>query len=134
MGTKQYNPEGRHRMAFWLSDEEHERLRKIAEANNTTMSAQIATWIAAFSEETGRLTEEGVATCCEPKLAEAVTAAESLDMVSAVIDGVYNRYFADGKAFAPAAAEPAPKPKPAKKKRKKTTVEAVNELQMALQF
>ncbi|WP_322151010.1 hypothetical protein [Paratractidigestivibacter sp.] len=130
MGTKQYNPEGRHRMAFWLSDEEHERLRRIAEANNTTMSAQIATWIQAFSDETGRLTEEGVATCCDPKLAEAVTAAESLDLVSTVIDGVYNRYFAEGKVFA---AEQ-PKPKPAKKKRKKTTVEAVNELQMALQF
>ena len=24
MSTKQYNPEGRRRMAFWLSDEEHE--------------------------------------------------------------------------------------------------------------
>lgn len=136
MGTKQYNPEGRHRMAFWLSDEEHERLRKIAEANNTTMSAQIATWIAAFSEETGRLTEEGVATCCEPKLAEAVTAAESLDLVSAVIDGVYNKYFSEGKAFGAqqtAVPEPAQKPKP-KKRKKKTTVEAVNDLQMALQF
>ncbi len=132
MGTKQYNPEGRHRMAFWLSDEEHERLRRIAEANNTTMSAQIATWIAAFSEETGKLTDEGVATCCEPKLAEAVTAAESLELVSAVIDGVYNKYFSEGKAFG-AQQAPAPAPKP-KKRKKKTAVEAVNELQMALSF
>lgn len=132
MGTKQYNPEGRHRMAFWLSDEEHERLRRIAEANNTTMSAQIATWIAAFSEETGKLTDEGVATCCEPKLAEAVTAAESLELVSAVIDGVYNKYFSEGKAFG-AQQAPVPAPKP-KKRKKKTAVEAVNELQMALSF
>ncbi len=134
MGSKQYNPEGRHRMAFWLSDEEHERLRKIAEANGTTMSAQIAIWIGAFSEKTGKLTDEGVITCCEPKMAEAVTAAESLELVSAVIDGVYNKYFSEGKAFGTQQApEPAPKPKPRKRK-KKTAVEAVNELQMALNF
>ena len=116
MSSKQYNPEGRRRMAFWLSDEEHEKLHRIADANGLTMSAQIASWIGAFSDETGRLTEE-------------VTAAESLDLVSTVIDGVYNKYFADGKAFAQQA--PA---KPAKKKRKKTAVEAVNELQMSLGF
>ena len=135
MSTKQYNPEGRHRMAFWLSDDEHEKLRKIAEANGVTMSAQIANWIAAFSEKNGRLTEAGVQTCCSPKFAEAVTAAESLDLVSTVIDGVYNKYFSDGKAFAQQGkSEPEkPKSKP-RKKRKKTTVEAVNELQMALNF
>lgn len=130
MSSKQYNPEGRHRMAFWLSDEEHEKLRRIAEANGLTMSSQIATWIASFSEKTGKLTEEGTAACCEPKLAEAITAAESLDLVSAVIDGVYNKYFADGKAFSAPA-----KPKPAaKKKKKKTAAEAVSDLQMALDF
>jgi len=51
--------------------------------------------------------------------------------VSSVIDGVYNKYFADGKAFGAQQAAPAPKPK---KKRKKTHVEAVNELQMTLGF
>ncbi len=132
MSSKQYNPEGRHRMAFWLSDEEHEKLRRIAEANGLTMSSQIATWIASFSAETGKLTEEGTGACCEPKLAEAISAAESLDLVSAVIDGVYNKYFADGKGFS-ALAQPAPKPKPARKK-KKTAAEAVSDLQMALQF
>lgn len=132
MSTKQYNPEGRHRMAFWLSDEEHEKLRRIAEANGLTMSSQIATWIASFSETTGKLTEEGAGACCEPKLAEAIAAAESLDLVSAVIDGVYNKYFAEGKSFS-APAQPAPKPKPARKK-KKTAAEAVNDLQMALEF
>ena len=132
MSTKQYNPEGRHRMAFWLSDEEHEKLRRIAEANGLTMSSQIATWIASFSETTGKLTEEGAGACCEPKLAEAIAAAESLDLVSAVIDGVYNKYFAEGKSFS-APAQPAPKSKPARKK-KKTAAEAVNDLQMALEF
>ena len=127
MSSKQYNPEGRRRMAFWLSDDEHEKLHRIADANGLTMSAQIASWIGAFSDETGRLTEEGVPVCCDPKLSEAVTAAESLDLVSTVIDGVYNKYFADGKAFAQQA--PA---KPAKKKRKKTAVEAVNELSREL--
>lgn len=131
MSTKQYNPEGRRRMAFWLSDEEHEKLKRIADANGVAMSVQIANWIAAFSDETGRLTEEGVDSCCDPKLAEAVTAAESLDLVSSVIDGVYNKYFADGKAFGAQQAAPAPKPK---KKHKKTHVEAVNELQMTLGF
>ena len=129
MSSKQYNPEGRRRMAFWLSDEEHEKLHRIADANGLTMSAQIASWIGAFSDETGRITEEGVPVCCDPKLSEAVTAAESLDLVSTVIDGVYNKYFADGKAFAQQATA-----KPAKKKRKKTAVEAVNELQMSLGF
>ena len=42
MSSKQYNPEGRRRMAFWLSDEEHEKLHRIADANGLTMSAQIA--------------------------------------------------------------------------------------------
>ncbi len=132
MSSKQYNPEGRHRMAFWLSDEEHEKLRRISEANGLTMSSQITTWISCFSAKTGRLTEEGVPVCCEPKLSEAVQAAESLELVSAVIDGVYNKYFSEGKAFG-AQQEPAPKPKP-KKRKKKTAAEAVNELQLALEF